>query len=447
MKQRGYVKMIERKLITTSMIIAILLVFAVQISIFGLTISSKKNVAGIVYAATGVPISGATVLASGTDGFGYTTTNVNGQFTITEGLKTGNYTVMAEKEGYVFAEVKNVAVTAPSETSGVSIYMNRSGGISGRITDAITSFGVPSISVFAMLSSGGGTYFGTAVTDVGGNFEMTMNLGTGTYNVTVMMPKGYISNTVSPVSVTEGQKTTGVNMALQRSGIISGRITTPTNEPLANITVTAYNSLNPMAGFGSDETNATGYYRIASGLGTGNFTVMAYSGISFDSAEVFVTAGQETSNVNLQLEVTPPAPSGIIMGKVTDASDGKPIVDAHVVAEGDTTVSYGDAYTDEEGNYIISEGLDTDTYTVSATASGYQDVNVTNKSVTVDQVTSNVNLQMHKIPTAQSGRISGTVTGDTNPIPEFGYPMAIMMIITLVTVFAAKSVTRKTKPY
>jgi hypothetical protein len=174
---------------------------------------------------------------------------------------------------------------------------------------------------------------------------------------------------------------------------------------------------------------------------------MAYSGISFDSAEVFVTAGQETSNVNLQLEVTPPAPSGIIMGKVTDASDGKPIVDAHVVAEGDTTVSYGDAYTDEEGNYIISDGLDTDTYTVSATASGYQDVNVTNKSVTVDLVTSNVNLQMHKIPTAQSGRISGTVTGDTNPIPEFGYPMAIMMIITLVTVFAAKSVTRKTKPY
>jgi hypothetical protein len=54
---------------------------------------------------------------------------------------------------------------------------------------------------------------------------------------------------------------------------------------------------------------------------------------------------------------------------------------------------------------------------------------------------------MHKIPAVQSGRISGTVTGDTNPIPEFGYPIAIMMIITLITVFAAKSITRKTKPY
>jgi hypothetical protein len=84
---------------------------------------------------------------------------------------------------------------------------------------------------------------------------------------------------------------------------------------------------------------------------------------------------------------------------------------------------------------------------VSVTASGYQDANVTNVSVTVDLVTSSVNLQMHKIPTAQSGRISGTVTGDENPIPEFEYPIAIMMIIALITVVAAKSFNRKTKPY
>jgi hypothetical protein len=375
-------------------------------------------------------------------------TNVNGQFTITEGLKTGTYTVTAQKEGYVIAEIKNVAVTAPSETSGVNIYLNRSGGISGRITDAVTSFGVPNTPVFAMLSSGGGTYSGSALTDVGGNYEMNMNLGTGTYNVTVMMPTGYITSTVSPVSVTAGQKTTGVNIALQRSGTISGRITTPTNEPLANITVAAYNTLNPMAGFGSDETNATGYYRIASGLGTGNFDVTIMSGINFNTTKVSVTAGQETSNVDLQLSVTPPNPSGIIIGKVTDANDGKPITNAHVMANGDTTSSYGTAFTDEDGNYIISEDLDTDTYTISATASGYQDVNnVTKVSVTVNVVTSNVNLQMHKISAAQSGRISGTVTGDQNPIPEFQYPIAIMMIITLITVLAAKSFTRKTKPY
>jgi hypothetical protein len=426
------------------MIIAILLAFAVQIGIFGLTLSSKRNVTGIVYAA-GVPISGATVVAYGSEGSGYTTTNVNGQFTITEGLKTGTYTVTAQKEGYVVTEIENVAVTAPSETSGVNIYMNRSGGISGRITDAVTSFGVPNIPVFAMLSSGGGTYFGSALTDVGGNYEMNMNLGTGTYNVTVMLPKGYISKTVSPVSVTAGQKTTGVNMALERSGIISGRITTPTNEPLANITVIASVTDDPLAGFGSDETNATGYYRIASGLGTGNYTVMAYSGMSFDQTTALVTAGQETSNVDLQLSVTPPAPSGILMGKVTDFSDGTPIEDAHVLAEGDTTVSFGSAYTDQDGNYVISEGLDTDTYTVTASADGYQDANVTMISVTVDLITQNVNLQPHRIPAAQSGKISGTVTGDTNPIPEFEYPIAIMMVITLVAVAVAKTSKRKTK--
>ncbi len=86
------------------------------------------------------------------------------------------------------------------------------------------------------------------------------------------MPQGYVSKTVSPVSVTAGSTTTGVNLALERSGIISGRITAPNGQPLANQTVIAAHC---HGGFGIAETNATGYYRIASGLGTGQYTVMA----------------------------------------------------------------------------------------------------------------------------------------------------------------------------
>ncbi len=57
------------------MILTILLVFALQITIFGISVSSKKNVTGIVYASSGVPVSGASVSASGPEGSGFAMTD------------------------------------------------------------------------------------------------------------------------------------------------------------------------------------------------------------------------------------------------------------------------------------------------------------------------------------------------------------------------------------
>jgi hypothetical protein len=179
---------------------------------------------------------------------------------------------------------------------------------------------------------------------------------------------------------------------------------------------------------------------------------MASYQLSFNQTlNVGVTAGQEVSNVNIQLTIItlPPTFSGTITGRVTNATNPtQPIPDAQVVAIGDTMFSYGSNYTDTAGYYIISEGLDeTDNYTVTASAFGYQDANRTMISVTVNQTTPNIDLQLTKIPAAQSGSISGTVTGDANPIPEFEYPIAIMMIITLAGVAVAKLSARKIKPY
>ncbi len=49
-------------------------------------------------------------------------------------MKTGNYTVTVIKEGYLDTEIENIIVTAPSETSGVNVYLNKSGGISGKVS-------------------------------------------------------------------------------------------------------------------------------------------------------------------------------------------------------------------------------------------------------------------------------------------------------------------------
>jgi hypothetical protein len=220
----------------------------------------------------------------------------------------------------------------------------------------------------------------------------------------------------------------------------------PGGQPIPNATVVAYTGSYSF--FGTNQTDATGNYRIASGLGTGTYTVMA----TYDAAmpginsSVSVVAGQETSNVNFQLTAVAPPASGIIKGKVTDAGTGNPIEGADVTAVGDTSYDSGSALTDANGNYIISQGLtDDDTYTVTASATGYQDSNVTGVNVIVSQTTQNVNLQLTKIPPAQSGSISGTVTGDANPLPEFEYPIAIMLVLTLVAVVAARMSDRRIK--
>jgi hypothetical protein len=436
--------MLKAKLVANAIILALLFSLVLQVTMFGISISNKKF-SGTVYAATGVPVSGAIVSAHGDNGAGGTTTDASGNYTINSGLPNGTYKVSVYKQGYLVAEIDNVNVTVGIVTTGINLYLNLSGAILGKVSDNTTGNGLSGIFVAATLSDDSGTYGSEATTDAQGNYEMNTDLGTGTYNVTVYLPTGYFQMTVSPVSVTAGTKITGVNLSLHRSGIISGHITTPLGVPIANVTVVATN-----AGFtylGTNTTDATGAYRIESGLGTDNYTVSALSGLDFNSTSAMVTAGQETPNVDMQLPVIAPPPSfsGTIKGKVTDTSN-TPIEGANVQAIGNTHFAFGSATTASDGTYTISKGLSsTDTYNVTASASGYVSQSNSSVNVAVNQTTSNVNLQLTQIPPSQSGSISGTVMGDANPIPEFQYPIVVMLFITLVTVAIARSRKPKTK--
>jgi uncharacterized membrane protein len=284
--------------------------------------------------------------------------------------------------------------------------------------------------------SGGGSYGFSAITDSNGKYLLATNLATGSYNVTVMLPEGHVSQS-SVLAVTAGVEVKNVNFALARSGVISGRVTASGGVPLKDVTVSAY-SVSGYYGYAT--TNATGYYEMSNGLGTGSYTVMAFSGTDFDQTTASVTAGQRTSGVDLVLTVTPPSPSGIIMGTITDTSNGKPIANATVSASG--SGGSGSDETDSNGNYAISTGLGTGTYTVTTSALGYQDQQQTGVSVTVNQITSNVNFQLSKIPAGQSGTITGTVTGAPGAVPEFQTPIAVALSLTLVAVAAGRLLSR-----
>jgi hypothetical protein len=429
-------KLFKRWLLANVLMFAIAVSFAAQICFFNAT--TKQNAVGIVYGANG-PLAGVYVSADGDNGSGFAITDSSGHYTMITGLKTGTYNLTTFAYGYITSEVGSVSVTAGQTTSGVNFDLLLSGGISGLVTDAVSQAPLNGSDVFANLSNGTGTFgfFGTTGTD--GKYLIATNLATGMYNVSIYLaPDGYIRQ-MTTANVVAGVETKNVNLALARSGILSGKVAAPNGTGLFGIDVIASSGTSY---FGSATTDSAGNYRIATGLGTGSYNVYASGDGNFTlyTGNVAVTAGQETSGINMELTpvTTPPTPSGTIAGRITDQSNN-PIGFASVTASGSSGTGFGE--TDSNGYYNVSSGLGNgNDYNVTATASGYYDASYpTLVSVTVDQTTSNINIQMTAQPAQNFGTITGTVTGAPNPIvPEFQYPLMAMLSLTLLAAVAGK---------
>jgi hypothetical protein len=351
------------------------------------------------------PVSGAMVIASNDNGYGFNVTQPNGKYLIPDGLASGIYNVSTYAEGYINQNIGGVPVTVGSLTANINFNLKRSGGISGKVTDSVSGVGVAKAMITAYASQKYGWF---AQTDSNGNYKIITNLETGIYNITVAIATGYNTKTIGAISVTAGVETKNVNFSLDRSATISGKVLTPTGQPVSGVTVSAISTGSPNYS-GYAITGADGSYKIQSGLGTGTYMVTVFSGTSFDQKpNIAATVGQETTNVNLTLNVTV-QPTGIITGTVTN-SDNSPIVGA--------TVSAGSGHdtTDSEGFYQIASGLPTGTYTVDVSAPGYQAQEKTGVSVTAGSTTSGINFKLVKIPAASSGKISGVVVGEDSPL-------------------------------
>ncbi len=412
--------------------------------------TTKHGAVGLVYGANG-PVAGAYVSAEaaveGTNGSGFAVTDSLGQYTMTTGLTAGTYNVSAFAYGYITSEVDLVNVTAGQTTPGVDIDLQLSGAISGVISNGVT--GLDGVLVYAILANGTGDFGFFGNTTQGGQYLISTNLPTGMYNVSILLaPDGYITQ-MTTANVTAGIETENVDMQLAASGIISGTVSAPNGTALYGISVSAFSS--DYSHFGTATTDISGNYRIATGLETDNYTLIAtgdgnttiYGGF-LNPIEVPVIAGQETSGINIELTpvTTPPSPSGTISGRVTDQSNN-PIRFASVTATGSNGTGFGE--TDDNGYYNVSSGLGTGIdYNVSATASGYYTAYYPSLvSVTVEQTTPDINIQMIALPPETFGTITGTITGAPNPIiPEFPYPVMAILLLAIVTLAASKLILK-----
>jgi protocatechuate 3,4-dioxygenase beta subunit len=316
---------------------------------------------------TRAPIQGAHVVANNRSGSWYAVTESSGVYEI-ENLPPGKYRVRAEAAHYKSATFpESVIVTAGHTTPNINFHLEplggSSGGISGRVVDAVTELPIRG----AVILASGPNGHGSTHTESCGRY-MLGDLPPGRYQVRAEA-LGYFAATLrESVLVTAGQTTPNVNFALeprggQNGGIAGMVVNALTREPIFGARVVAEGP-----GRGQANTNERGTYYIGD-LPPGSYVVQA-SARGFQPAvreRVPVEPGRVTHEICFALEPEPGG-TGAIAGLVFDSAHRRPIRGAVVFASGRAGQARG--VTDSAGRYELA-GLRAGRYQVRAHARGY----------------------------------------------------------------------------
>ena len=324
-----------------------------------------------------------------------------------------------------------VAATAGQTTAGIDAAMNRGAQLTGTVTRADTGAAVSSITVTAYDSSG--DYLGETSTATNGTYTLDA-LPAGTYKVGFSdgrYPRTYLPQYYNgksslaagdAINLATAQSLTGIDAAMQDGGQITGTVTdAATQQPLSNVSVTAYDSSGNYVGYANVSSNgtyaltglATGSYRVEFNSYVGGYLPDYYNGKgSLSTADpVAVIAGSATNGIDGAL-----SRGGSISGTITDAAGGAAISGVTVSAYtySGASLSYvGSSTTDGSGHYTIT-GLSTGSYKVQFSAAGYLTQAYNNRqsltsgdpvSVTYGQTTTGIDATL-----VRGATITGTVT-------------------------------------
>jgi protocatechuate 3,4-dioxygenase beta subunit len=407
----------------------------------------------ITDAATGQPISNVCAQAfTGTDVLvASDCTDATGTYT-TAGLPTGTYYVYFVEyfgaQGYQakwydnatdLASAKAVAVTANNTTSGISAALSIGGTISGTVTDTVTQAPLAGIciSAFDNVSSN----FGYGCTDSAGHYQ-TSGVPTGSYTVRFSGATGPYLNqyygatdanpTGQAVSVTTGQDTSAIDIALAKGSVISGTVTdSASGLPVSNVCVsvspadtgTYYPDSVPCSGPDGRYTTAglpTGSYDLIFSNDGGRYVTQWYSAAATaaGATAVSVLLGTDLTGINAKMVL-----GGTIAGTVTAAGQPASGICA-TIYNPDGSFAGNGGCTDANGHYA-SAAVPAGTYKV-----GFQDPSGTYigqffngkatlatadaVAITAGATTPNINAALSGVP---GGDLAGTVTDSAaNPL-------------------------------
>jgi 5-hydroxyisourate hydrolase-like protein (transthyretin family) len=304
-----------------------------------------------------------------------------------------------------------VALNARAQTEAKQS-TERAGSIRGRVT--VGGKPAPGVKVIAFKHDrhSQDEPVASAKTDQDGNFQLT-RLPSDQYRIMPLAPAYVAPEQAEPgrpgknVPLAEGETIEGLDFALVRGGVITGRITDEDGQPLTGEMITLFQfdaggQKRPLyyISFGSpyfSGTNDQGIYRIF-GLPPGRYLVSAgqdteqggsevgksryhprtfYPGVSDESKAniVELTAGTEATGIDIAFGR--PLKTYSASGRVIDASTGRPLPNArighgmvHETKTGDST-STSSSFSrgpdvDARGNFRL-DGLTPGTFYVKAT--------------------------------------------------------------------------------
>jgi len=365
-----------------------------KILIFIVVLIAASLISGVAYSQTKGTISGRVTdlsengLANVYVGvYDYSNNWIKGSYTDSDGnyklnVPAGTYKVrfrQSPSEGFYapqwyddkrnFQVADLVTVSAFRTTTNINAQLEIGGAISGRVTDA-SGDAIAKVFVSATDSISCHWIYGLD-TDESGNYSF--NLPAGTYKVYFgpLPSSGYNapewydnkrnSQVADLVTVTAFQTTSSVNARLEIGGTISGRVTGPLGNGIANVYVGASEPVYASMGGVSSDKNGNYSFNVPPGTYKVEFTPHSYpSGYygpewydnksNFQVADlVAVTSLQTVYNINARLEI-----GGTISGRVTDVS-GNGIADVYVQAfdPDNNNIVYNGSWTDSKGVYTI----------------------------------------------------------------------------------------------
>ncbi|HEV8404374.1 MAG TPA: carboxypeptidase-like regulatory domain-containing protein [Nitrososphaera sp.] len=391
----------------------------------------------------------------------YISTNGSGQFELNEALQPGTYNVTVFAPGFV-ASSEGIAVGGSGVSRNLTIFMQPSAMVSGRVTDEQGS-PIPGIVVAA--SSPHSANYDVTMDD--GVFVLDTGLKTGQHDIYAFKPGidiarlqyllnntelyplenkipnlfktqagGYLSH-VSTVQLEQGKLTT-LNMQLKSSHMISGRVADSAGNPVPGVAVFAFKGNGDMAET-TAITDSDGKYVLDNDLAPGKYTIVIPSlfskGYAPASSTVTVPVEEATDFVLHK--------SSTISGRVVEAN-GTPVANATIFAiskslDVDDTqlarflaASIATAKTDQDGKFTLDNGIADATFVVTAS---FGSVPVSSTLEVKSGSPANIVLNFHEIITIQ-----GKVTdGSGKPIENASVVPSFASAISGAELFATKT--------
>lgn len=304
-------------------------------------------------------------------------------------LPAGTYTLVAlgtgqwatQWSGGAAFQSAAVPVTVAS-LSTANFSLVPGGALAGQVTDA---GGMPVAGRSVDIFDANDQFVATAATDANGSFAR--GLAPGRYKVrvnggrsglaTTYFAAAPVRNAATPVEVTSGTTTTGINVQLAPGGRILGRvIAAATGNPVNQAQVLVDDI--PRGFLTATRTDSAGNYVL--NLAPGNYRVRVRAPgtnlapqfhhvvgslmVSAASTPVTVMAGADTTNVDFHLSA-----GGTLTGRVVSAVDGTPLAGVTVTTSEFSNFGFVDnTSTRFDGTYVLN--LPPGDYKVRAIATG-----------------------------------------------------------------------------